>query len=244
MNRKKPIKLPVIVLIAGVWGLTLSCFAATITLKTGSKFTAQILERTDRYIVVDFYGTAVNYNMYEIEEISEEETAELPTVTPQPTRPEPQSMLDWNRWYNDTKVTNYLYNVDSLMIKNKKSEINLQRQLSRAESTKDIELADRIVKRAVEQAAEIIGQLSGLAQPPEFNQYHQTLIAAYQNQKSAQQAILQQDFNTAFAYEESAIAAFIKAAEELKNIFIRHAAPQQAISALDLAIEGFRRQLP
>lgn len=53
-------------------------FAETIILKSGEKFEVKVIEKTDDYIMIDYYGSHVNYNMYEIEGIVEEEKQVLP----------------------------------------------------------------------------------------------------------------------------------------------------------------------
>jgi len=66
MEKKRSIGL--ITLILSLCFLTPS-FAETIILKSGEKVEAKIIERTDGYIIIDFYGTPVTYQAYEIESV-------------------------------------------------------------------------------------------------------------------------------------------------------------------------------
>jgi len=52
-----------------------SVVAETIILKSGMKIEAKIIRRTDQRITIDFHGTPVTYNIYEIESIGEGKAA-------------------------------------------------------------------------------------------------------------------------------------------------------------------------
>jgi len=55
--------------LAIVISLSTSAFAETITLKSGTKVEGKILERTDKYVKLDFHGVPIKYNIQDIENI-------------------------------------------------------------------------------------------------------------------------------------------------------------------------------
>lgn len=55
-----------------LFSISFASFAATIYLKNGKKFDAQIIERTDDFIKVDFQGVPLTYYVGEIDTITEE----------------------------------------------------------------------------------------------------------------------------------------------------------------------------
>lgn len=75
--------------------LTTSClcfpvfiFAETIILKSGKIIEGKIIERTDKYVKIDFYGVALTYFLDEIQNIGEQEAERLSKPTTSPTVPE------------------------------------------------------------------------------------------------------------------------------------------------------------
>lgn len=76
-----------IILIAVSLFFPLPCFAEQIVFKSGLKINAQIIERTEQYIRIDFQGTPVTYWMYEIESIESSNAAVTSTEKPEEQKP-------------------------------------------------------------------------------------------------------------------------------------------------------------
>jgi tetratricopeptide (TPR) repeat protein len=74
----------IIVLMAFLF-LSGQAFAETVTLKSGKTITGKILERSDKFIKVEFYGVPVTYYLDEIENISGQESS--PLATPRAATP-------------------------------------------------------------------------------------------------------------------------------------------------------------
>lgn len=70
MEKKRSVGVTIISLLIYLYYPT-SLLAETIILKSGVKIEAKVLEKTDSYITIDYKGTPVRYNMYEIERIEE-----------------------------------------------------------------------------------------------------------------------------------------------------------------------------
>lgn len=82
MNKRNLIKLIAVSLF-----FSLPCFAEQIVFKSGLKINAQIVERTEQYIRIDFQGTPVTYWMYEIESIESSNAAVTSAEKPEEQKP-------------------------------------------------------------------------------------------------------------------------------------------------------------
>ncbi|MFC1674603.1 tol-pal system YbgF family protein [Candidatus Omnitrophota bacterium] len=58
-----------IILVAILLALPLACFAETVTLKSGETIEGKIVEKTDKYIKIDFEGVSLTYWLEDIESI-------------------------------------------------------------------------------------------------------------------------------------------------------------------------------
>jgi len=208
--------------------------ADTIVLKSGQKIEGKIIEKTDKHIKIDFQGVPVTYFIDEIERI------DSPSVTPiqnsnlitkfqlsnkMPGYREPSQQsnaMPYKDWIQTKEIKDYL---------NSAQAINMRSQQAANQPQGKNALPEMAAKLSA-----YINDLRALYPPAELSGYHNKLIEAMGYMK------MQFDENNmgSFKYMRLGMVSTIESTEALRDVFIKHNAPQTVISGLDFVINSLK----
>ena len=227
---------------------SVSSYAATVVLKSGETIKGKILQRSDTYIKVDFYGVPLTYYFDEILSIDTQGDTDEKVSHPSPEAigvseetvvpyRQRRGGATWNEWVQG--ITEYFDRIELLQKKGKEIASLSASKLKEAMERDDGAESTIIILEVGEQLASLINQLNATIPPPDFSTYHRMITESYVYKRMANDAILKNEKDSAKGYQRLALSAEKEAAIESKRVFMLHGAPQRIIDGLDLMIARY-----
>ncbi len=220
-------------------------FAETIVLKSGKTVEGKLIEKTDKYIKIDFMGVPITYFNDEIDTINEKKIS-LPASDTSPGFTEPNqrvSEMVSDDWIKTKEVSGYLNSEQALMNKFHETIGQMNNSLDEAMAKNDRAQLERISARLGAEFSASIQDLKALNPPAELKDYHKKSIEGMNYMKMGFDATINKDVRAFIKYHRMSMLSAIEATEMKKNVYIRHKAPQEVIADLDRGIEQLKADI-
>ena len=209
-------------------------FAETITLTSGQKIETKIIERTDKYIKVDFQGIPLTYYRDEIEYIDGEK-AFLPEDNDE------NVVAGWEGW--SRSVSGYLDAVARLIDESETIAEQSNSELNEAMKKGERETGQKIIEKTGSKLALLIDEMKALVPPKDLEEYHKKIIETHEYRKKANDAFLSGDSDAASKYSLMSLTVAIQGTEELKRVYAEKGAPSESAGYFDNVIVDYKIQM-
>jgi len=183
----------------------ISVFAETIELKSGKTVEGKIIEKTDKYIKVDFMGVPITYYFNEIDTINGER-ATLPIPNQEANKPavaltqnsnlnagvqlndatggfmeasQQGNAIEFENWIKSKEISNYFNSERILAGKNDRASSEIKRSYNEAKMKGDLTRAREIETKNVNEVSTFINNLKSLHPPVELESYHKKNIESF-----------------------------------------------------------------
>lgn len=213
-------------------------FAETIILKSGNKIEEEIIEKTDKYIRVEYNGSFLTYSLDDIESIDGKKIGHTSTSA---TSFERDYTKGWDEWYASVRI--FMDKVAGIEDKTTQILNKNDKNLENAMRNNDYARGERIFKEIIGGFIPIIEEFKALNTPPEFSKYIAKNIESYNYRKLYYEATLKHDRDLAFQSYSKALKAKLEAIEESKRIFMQHRAPKEILNFADGEINYYKTLL-
>lgn len=217
--------------------------AETVVLKSGKSIEAKITDRTKQYIKVDIEGVPITYYFADIESINgkritsqalTEEISQEDKIAPQTQEKSPLLISpEWKEW--SLSINDYAMQLALINMKVQRFQMDMQS--SRMQNSNQGNTLDGRARQLSAQVSEILNELNRITPPPELEGYHKKFIESVQFIKSSSEALAKGDNSTFIANLRQSITASIEAVREMRQLYVKHKAPQQYVEEMDMAIE-------
>ena len=231
-----------------ILNMAISAYGEILILKTGQTIEGKIVEKTDTYVKIDFYGIFLTYYHDEIERIIDDATPVDITTAPSNDSTKTEDALQengdsiaWKEW--SLSVTDYFDKVDMLQERGKDVALESAHELARAMKSGDNEEAGKIVIATGNALDALIQELSNIVPPADFRVYHKKIIESYEYRKKANDAILRDDQQAAQEYHQISLTIEMESVQEAKRVFGTHGAPRRVLDAFDVMIADYKRRM-
>lgn len=239
------------IITVGVFLIGLFCifdtFGEIIVLKSENRVEGKIVDRTSEYIILDISGVSITYYLDEIESIdgkkimagSGDAESRYISSDAKDTHKELSSAAAWESWYENIK--DYIERIEAIDKKSKEAANQLNIKLQAAMQKRDNELARQVLIESGERLGALLKEVKALKPPQELEIYHAKAVASYDYMKKANEAVLRNDKDSVFAYNNAALVSLIESLEELKEVYISHGAPKEYIESLAAIIKKYNQ---
>ncbi|MDO8489205.1 MAG: hypothetical protein Q7S42_03735 [Candidatus Omnitrophota bacterium] len=249
-----------------VLGFPISIFAETIILKSGKTVEGKIIEKTDKYIKIDFQSVPLTYFTDEIESIDGKKivlTASSQLVNKSVVPPtqsnnttEKSQLVStglgytesnqgdttaYKDWEKRTDVSTYFKSQGALNRRENEGMSQLISSLKEAQEKNDLAQIESITARIEAEYSAILQDAKILKPPSEFESFHYKVIEHYNNMIMFYKGVLRKDHDAVIKFGQYARRSMGEALEILKKIYIRHGAPPEAIVELDRGLNTLKR---
>jgi hypothetical protein len=212
-------------------------FSENITFKSGKTISGKITKKTNEFITVDISGVTVNYYLDEIDSINgvkitkaalgdDKSTSSQRGVSPK------AGNGSWLNWYSGVK--DYLDKFDAI---GSKSRIIAQEQTAKlVKARDDLNMHKIILTESAQALSSLFNEFKALNPPPELKGFHQKLLESYKYVEMVNDAVIRNDKDSTASYKSALNTLTLEAFSELRDVYIKHGAPQRMIEPLDKII--------
>lgn len=214
-------------------------FAESIVFKSGKTMEAQIIEKGDEYIKVDFLGLPITYYFENIESIDGKDPMSffgLEKAAPKPLDPKV-----WQQWYEG--VSSYIEKIKALDAEARNIDRQCLKDLTQAMDKKDVSPADKekIVSQAGRELSAVIQQSESLEYPAQLLDFHKRMIDVQKYLKKHIEALLVKDGAYILDCTLSAAGSNMQAIKALRETYIKYGAPEEFLKPLDSKLESYKK---